>query len=57
MKEEVIDEQSRKIPNPDSDMPFLEEDRVNPGITGLIKEIAKIRAKVKAKDAQQDPKK
>ena len=54
MKEEVIDEQSRKIPNPDVEMPFSEEERVHEGTTGLIKDIAKIRAKAKAKEVYQD---
>ena len=54
MKEEVIDELSRKIPNPEVEIPFSEEERVHEGITGLIKDIAKIRAKAKAEEAQQD---
>ena len=57
MKEEVIDEQSRKIPNPDvREMPFSEQERVHEGITGLIKDIVKIRAEAKAKEVHQDSK-
>ena len=55
MKEdERAEERSRKIPNPDDEIPFSDENRVNPGVSGLIKEIAKIRAEAKAKEAQQD---
>ena len=55
MKEdERAEERSRKIPDPDVEMPFSEEERVHEGITGLIKDIVKIRAEVKAKEAHQD---
>ena len=57
MKEdERAEEQSRKIPNPDVEMPFSEEERVHEGITGLMNDIAKIQAKAKAKAAHQDTK-
>ena len=36
MKEEVIDELSRKIPNPEVEIPFSEEERVNPGVSGPL---------------------
>ena len=39
MKEEVIDELSRKIPNPEVEIPFSEEERVNPGVSGPLQEI------------------
>ena len=42
MKEEGIDEQGKKILNPDDEIPFSDEDRVNPGVNGLIKEMAKL---------------
>ena len=42
MKEEGIDEQGKKIPNPDDEIPFSDEDSVNPGVNGLIKEMAKL---------------
>ena len=45
MKEEGIDEQSKKILNPDDEVPFSDEDMVNPGVNGLIKEMAKLGGK------------
>ena len=42
MKEEGIDEQGKKILNPDDEIPFSDEDGVNPGVNGLIKEMAKL---------------
>ena len=43
-----------KTKTPEEIEAMLEEERVHEGTTGLIKDIAKIRAKAKAKEVYQD---